>query len=246
VNARICALLLVIILAVTGAVRAQDGDEADSLTLFGYDAARPVLFQPLAPDEAPQTANFMTRLEVAPDEMDETIVYVAVENTGWSEGAVGLISPRLSPDETYVALEVWERVGAITLRDDGSGLAFPVEYVEDLDGDDAPGFRFDALIAQMVMFRIYRVTDENGALVLARTPTRDGVLVDLERVSYTIDPEPVFGDLILDFHIIALPEPVPTPEATVTPEVTPVAPGEGGENPPPEPTQPPPPDEDAG
>jgi hypothetical protein len=214
--------------AVWGMVRAQEGDEdpAHVLTLLSVDAGRPALFQLLAPGDDPVTEHFTPRLDV-PLDLDQppAVIYVAVENTGWSRGAVGLIDEdMLDPDATYVALEVWERLGRLVLRDDGQGVSFPLVYLEDLDGDETPGFRFDAVIDQKRLFRIYRVVESGGLAIWGQTAAWDNDRLITGRASYTIASEPVFGDLLLDFHIIALPEPAATPTPTPTPEpVTPTA-----------------------
>jgi hypothetical protein len=203
-------------------VRAQDGENGaeNTLVLFSVDDERPVLFQALAPGDEPVTADFAPRLELSLDgELERPVIYVAVENTGWSLGAVGLTGDWLDPDETYVALELWERMGNLVLRDDGQGMMFPLVYVEDLDGDESPGFRLDVVIDQKRAFRIYRVVEEDGLYVRGQVIQWDGRLPDVERASYVVAPEPVTGDLLLDFHIIALPRPVLTPTPLSTPEI---------------------------
>ncbi|MCD4686439.1 MAG: hypothetical protein K8S97_10940 [Anaerolineae bacterium] len=57
---------------------------------------------------------------------------------------------------------------ALTLLSPDSALAFPLVYVDDLDG--AGGFRLDVLIGQMRVLQIFRV-DDAGALTIGRRPT---------------------------------------------------------------------------
>ena len=110
------------------------------------------------------------------------------------------------------------------LRDDGQGMIFPLEYVDDLDGDpdgDAtPGFRLDVVIDQGRTFRIYRVVEEGGLFIWGRTLRLDGQVPNSELVSHVVAPGPVFGDVLFDFHIIALPEPLPTRTPAPTLETT--------------------------
>jgi hypothetical protein len=227
IKRRIVFLSLVVAVLLAGVwwerVRAQDSEDGaeDTLVLFSVDGERPVLFQALAPGDEPVTADFAPRLELSLDsEQEQPVIYVAVENTGWSLGAVGLTGDRLDPDETYVALELWERMGNLVLRDDGQGMMFPLVYVEDLDGDEAPGFRLDVVIDQGRVFRVYRVTAEDGLFVRGQVIEWDGQIPNAERASYIVAPEPVSGDLLLDFHIIALPKPVLTPTPSPTAEIT--------------------------
>jgi hypothetical protein len=209
--------------AVGGRVTAQDGGNSGAandhtLVLLSVDEAYPALFQALAPGDDPVSTNFDARLDVLlDDDQPQPVIYVAIENTGWSVGAVGLIGGNLDPDETYVALELWERMGKLVLRDDGQGMIFPLEYVDDLDGKGTPGFRLDVIIDQGRSFQIYRVVEDDGLFVWGRTPRLDGTVLNSELTSHVVAPVPVFGDLLLDFHIIALPE----PRATRTPSPTP-------------------------
>ncbi len=92
------AIILVLLGAALGErVTAQDdGDSGaasdNGLVLLSVDEARPAFFQALAPGDDPVTTNFATRLEVPlDDDQTQNVIYVAIENTGWSEGAVGLI-----------------------------------------------------------------------------------------------------------------------------------------------------------
>jgi hypothetical protein len=204
---------------------AQPDDAEPLLVLFNYDPEHPALFQALALDAAPDPRAFAPRLELLPDaeapqsDLPETI-YIAIENTAWSEGAVGLTGSELSREAEYVMVEVWLRMGHLVLRDDGQGLFFSLTYERDLgetqDSEDVPGFRLDVLIMQQRMFRLYRVVEEEGLSVWGTTHVRDGNLVDSQLISTQIDPMPVFGDLVFDFHIVGLLAPTPTPEVTPT------------------------------
>ncbi len=222
------AIILVLLGAVLGErVTAQDdGDSGaasdNGLVLLSVDEAHPAFFQALAPGDDPVTTNFATRLDVPlEDDQTQNVIYVAIENTGWSEGAVGLIGGELDLDETYVALELWERMGKLVLRDDGQGMIFPLEYVEDLDGSGTPGFRLDVVIDQGRIFRIYRVVEGDGLSIWGRTVRLEGRVPESELASDVVAPEPVFGDLLLDFHIMALPQPLPTRTPSPTPVITP-------------------------
>lgn len=201
---------------------AQDNDDGaeDRLELLSIDDTSPVFLQALAPDDKPITANFAPRLEIAFDgELKKPVVYAAIENTGWSLGALGLISNRLDPDEVYVALELWERLGNLVLRDDGQGMIFPLEYVNDLDGNEWSGFQLDVVLDESRGFRIYRVTEKDGLFVRGQIIQWDGRRANSERASYVVVPEPVFADLLLDFHIVALPAPILTPTLPPTPVI---------------------------
>jgi hypothetical protein len=211
-------LLLVVIIS-GGIAGAQDGDgENPALLLISVDAERPVLFQVVEPGADPVTADFTPRLEIPLDEEHEqALIFTALENTGWSTGAIGLVAEVFDPEADYVVLELWERIGKLTVRDDGHGLVFPLIYSDDLDGDDTPGFRLDLATDQGRIFCIYRVIDsaDGGLLVRGQTAHVNGVHVETERVSLLIDPAPVLGDLLLDAHIIALPRPILTPTPTL-------------------------------
>ena len=226
------AIIVVLCTAVGGRVAAQeDGDSGPTsdhtLVLLSVDEARPALFQALAPGDSPVTSNFDTRLDVPLDgDQPQNVIYIAIENTGWSVGEIGLIGGGLDPNETYLALELWERMGKLVLRDDGQGMIFPLEYVDDLDGSGTPGFRLDVVIDQGRTLQIYRVVEDDGLFTWGRTLRLEGLVPDSELASDVVAPEPVFGDLLLDFHIIALPPrptrtPSPTPEFITTPALTP-------------------------
>jgi hypothetical protein len=210
--------------ALGGRVAAQDGGDSGAandrtLVLLSVDDTRPALFQALAPGDDPVATNFETRLDVPLDgDQTQNVIYVAIENRGWSVGAVGLIGGELDPDETYIALELWERMGKLVLRDDGQGMIFPLEYVDDLDGNETPGFRLDIVIDQGRTFRIYRGVEDDGLFIWGRTLRLEGQVPDSELASHLVAPEPVFGDVLFDFHIIALPKPLPTRTPPPTPE----------------------------
>ncbi len=213
-------VLIGLLLAVSisgGIAGAQDGDDEENppLVLLSVDAERPVLFQALEPGADPVTASFTPRLEIPLDgEPDQPMIYAALENTGWSAGAIGLIADVFDPEAEYVALELWERMGKRVVRDDGRGLMFPLVFTDDLDGDETPGFRLDVVIDQGRVFRIYRALDDadsGGLPVRVQTVRLDGIHVLAERISLHIDPAPVLGDLLLDTHIIALPRQLVTP-----------------------------------
>lgn len=217
-------LLAIVLLSAPGlSVRAQDGGDGDdpvdeTLILMGADPAIPTLFQAFDPAEPPAYGRLARQLVLtAEDQLATPLVYIAVENTGWSAGAVGFISALLDANETYIAAEVQDRgMAGYVLREDGQGLAFDLTYVPDLDaGPDAetmPGFRLDVLIGQPRTFRIFRVVEDGGLLLSCKTNTLTIEGRVQERRQVTIDPEPVFGDLLFEFHIEALPEVIDEPE----------------------------------
>lgn len=211
-----------------GAVGAQDGGEPDDpdrfpLTLLSVDAAYPARFQLLAPGEDPTIEGLQPQITIsAEDALAMPLVYISIRNTGWSQGAVGVVSAALDPDAEYVVLEVRDLgMAGYTIREDGQALVFPLVYHSDLTpnlaDDDTPGFRFDMVIGQIVPLRMFRVVEDGGLLLFAQ----QGTLLDgsrqLERVTLMIDPEPVFGDLLFEGHIEARPgqlaAPAPEPEA---------------------------------
>ena len=197
---------------------AQDRPD-DTLVICGCDPAHPVLFQPLVPDSAPDPAAFVSTLELPLlTSQTPSVLYVAIENRGWSEGAIGLIGSGLSADDTYIALEVRSnRAGGYTLRQDGRGLGFPLRYVADLDGKGSPGFQLDVLVGQMAAFRIYRVVETGGVSLRATTNVRQGQIVTPQRATYEVNPDAVLGGLTFEFHIAALPRLQPAALPTSTP-----------------------------
>jgi hypothetical protein len=231
----VATLILSGVLGANGGVGWAQDQPVQPLVIYACDPARPVLFQPLAPDTAPDPAAFVSTLELplAPGQTTP-VVYVAVRNTGWSEGAVGLIDSGLSPDETYIALEVRSNgAGSYTLRQDGRGLAFPLHYVADLDGEGTPGFRLDMLVGQMALLRLYRVAGTGGVSLRATTNVRGTRSVVAQRATYVVNPDAVLGGLVFEVHIAALPIPqpalpMPTPSATTaSASATPIPESEG-------------------
>jgi len=214
---RVLIGLLLAVIVTGGIAAAQDGgdEENQPLVLLSVDGERPVLFQALEPGADPLTAAFTPRLEIPLDEEhDQPLIYTALENTGWSAGAIGLIADVFDPEAEYVTLELWERMGKRVIRDDGRGLMFPLVYTDDLDGDETPGFRLDMVTDQGRIFRIYRVveqTESGGLPVRGQTVRLAGIHILTERTSVHVDPVPVLGDLLLDTHIIALPRQLVTP-----------------------------------
>jgi hypothetical protein len=240
--ARVLKPLGVAMLILTGVLSAGQGtghaqDQSDdTLVICGCDPAHPVLFQPLAPDSAPDPAAFVSTLEMPllPNQTPP-MLYVAIENKGWSEGAISLIGSGLSADETYIALEVRSNgAGGFTLRQDGRGLAFPLRYVADLDGNGSPGFQLDVLVGQATAFRIYHVVETGGVSLRATTNVRQGQIVTPQRATHEVDPDAVLSGLVLEFHIAALPRlqpaalPTPTPFATTAPASLTPTPGPEG------------------
>jgi hypothetical protein len=230
-------ILAAVLSASLGVGHAQD-QPGNALVIFSCDPARPVLLQPLAPDSAPDPAAFVSHLEL-PLGASQTppVLYVTIENKGWSEGAVGLIEPDLSPDETYVALEVRSNgAGGYTLRQDGRGLAFLLRYVTDQDAGGSPGFQLDVLVGQMTAFRIYQVVETGGISLRATTNVRESQVVMPQRATYVVNPDAVLGGLVFEFHIAALPTlqpaaiPTPTPtESAAVPALPSPAPTPGSE-----------------
>lgn len=211
-----------------GAVGAQDGDEAGEsasfpLTLLSVDEAYPARFQLLAPGELPTVEGLQPQITIsAEDALAMPRAYISIRNTGWSQGAVGVISDTLAPDAEYVALEVRDLgMAGYTIREDGQALVFPLVYYSDLtpglEDEETPGFRFDMTIGQIVPLRVFRLVEDGGLTLFAQ----QGTLVDgsrqLERMMLMIDPEPVFSDLLFEGHIEARPgqfaAPAPEPEA---------------------------------
>ncbi len=217
----VIAVLAALLLAggVGAMVRAQDGDdpaaeEDDDLLLFSADPAFPVLFQALAPGDVAESSRFQAQITLGAEDRAETpLVYVALENTGWSQGAIGVISDRLDANADYVALEVRDRgMAGYAVREDGQGLVVSLAYDPEIGPDGEPSFRFDMVIGAMRAFRIFRVADEGLTLFAQQNTLVNDARVQ-ERTIVTVDPEPVFGDLVLEVHIEARPAPDNTPEA---------------------------------
>jgi hypothetical protein len=206
---RFSAMLLVgLQLAVVLVTVTAQEDDAPLLTLTSPDPAHPVQFQVIAPGETPTTAGFTSRLDIPADaDPDTHIIYVTIQNTGWSEGVIGLISERLSPDDRYVALEV-DADGAPI---DG-GLVFELTYDADLEG-----FVLPVLIAQVRALAVFRVVDDGGMAFAGQTNVRNGDLVVQNVFETVVDPEPVFAPFVLECHIVARPIPPAEPEVTAEP-----------------------------
>lgn len=207
--------ILVIVLMGSGLapLHAQTGP---MLTLSSADPAAPVQFQALKPGESPVRSAFTDRLDIASNP-DKLLVYVILQNTGWSEGTLGLVSSALAPDKTYVALEVQQEGDQIVLSK--GGLAFKLDYQANLDGSGTPGFQLHLLVDQRHAFAIYQVVDTGGVSFTGKTNLRAASSVTQTEADYQVAAEPVFGAVVLECHIAALV--VQSPAATPAP--TPVA-----------------------
>ncbi|MBN2472748.1 MAG: hypothetical protein JXN59_18640 [Anaerolineae bacterium] len=210
----IVACLLTLLTLSAALVIAQEGDPPPLLMLTSPDVAHPVQFQLIAPGDVPTVAGFTSTLELAtisdtdPDaEPAANIVYVAIENTGWSQGVIGLRSDTLDPEAAYVALEV--DAEGVPLA---GGLAFDLAYDEELEG-----FTLPVLIDRARTFGVFRVADAEGEPFAGQTNRRTAGRVTSEAVEYVIDPEPVFVPFVLECHIVARPIPTPAPQPTSTP-----------------------------
>lgn len=204
------ALLTVLVLALALLTASAQEDPAPLLTLTSPDPAHPVQFQLIAPGDAPIIAAFTSRLEISEDQADSlwNIVYIAVSNTGWSEGVVGLGSDHLDPEGQYVALEVDPDGNPIE-----GGLAFDLVYDEDL-GENG-GFTLHVLISRTRRFGIFPAGVEDGDPFPAQTNVReeDGTVRQVPvGISLEAEPESIFAPLILEFHIVARPVPTAVPE----------------------------------
>ncbi len=215
-------LLTLLTLCAALVIAQEDDSPSPLLTLTSPDVAHPVQFQLIAPGEVPTIAGFTSTLEIAADAVAEAaaasadtdpepaahIIYVAIENTGWSQGVIGLISDTLDPEAAYVALEV-DAEGAPL----AGGLAFDLAYDEQLEG-----FTLPVLIDRVRVFGVFRVADEEGEPFAGQTNRRTAGRVTPEAVEYAIDPEPVFAPFVLECHIVAraIPTPAPTTAAAET------------------------------
>lgn len=212
-------ILIIVGLALMGLESVMvDAQTEPALVLLSVDPVAPVQFQRLEPGDSPNSANFTDRLEIEFNP-DRPLVYVILQNTGWSEGAIGLMSSMLSPDESYVALEVLRDGNRYTLRE--GGLAFELDYQENLGNSDEAGFQMHMLISQMQTFAIYRIVDSSEGLIFSGyTNTRTSTTVVPSPVEYRVDPVPVFDRIVLDCHIVALIVPLaatPPVDGTGTP-----------------------------
>jgi hypothetical protein len=177
-----------------------DAQTEPALVLLSVDPVAPVQFQRLEPGDSPNSTNFTDHLEIEFNP-DRPLVYVILQNTGWSEGAIGLMSSMLSPDESYVALEVLPDGNRYTLRE--GGLAFELDYQENLGDSGESGFRMHMLISQMQTFAIYQIADSEGVVFRGYSNTRTSTTVVPSPVEYRVDPAPVFDRIVLDCHIVA-------------------------------------------
>lgn len=178
-----------------GVVQAQD---EPLLTLLSGDP--PVQFQPLLPGDSPNSAAYTSLLDI-PAETEQSLISIILQNTGWSEGSLDVISEALLPDERYVALEV-QPDGDGGYAPLAGGLAFELEPIEAADGAIS-GYRLRVVIQQKQAFAIYRVVESDGETISGQTNIRDAGSVVQETAEYVIDPEPVFGAVVLEFHIVA-------------------------------------------
>ena len=101
---------------------------------------------------------------------------------------IELIGEAFSADETYVALEVQSDGDGNFIPRDG-GLAFELEYIEDLSGTDTPAFRLPLLVSQMQTFGICRVVDTGGLSFSGQTNSHVNETVTQTEVEFMIDPE---------------------------------------------------------
>jgi len=203
-------LLTLVILALTLITAAAQEIPAPLLTLISPDPAHPVQFQLIAPGDVPLTAGFSSRLELDDPREESTwnVVYIAVANTGWSEGVVGLISGVLDSEGKYVALEVDADSNPIE-----GGLAFDLVYDETLDAEG--GFTLHVLISRTRRFGIFPAGVEDGQSFPAMASIRemDGAISRVPAgLSLEAAPEAIFAPLILEFHIVARPIPTAVPQ----------------------------------
>ena len=217
------ALLTLLALALALITAAAQEAPAPLLTLTSPDRAHPVQFQVIAPGDAPITAAFVSHLEFSDPLVNSTwnTIYVAVNNTGWSEGVVGLSSGLLDPEGQYVALEV----DADGVPVEG-GLIFDLVYDEDL-GEDG-GFTLHVLISRTRRFGIFPAGVEDGQPFPAFANIReaDGAVSRIPvGVSLETEPESIFAPLVLEFHIVARVIPTAVPEVDEAADVPPVAGG---------------------
>lgn len=229
------ALVLVTAIVLAGAARfaaaqdgAESGPEPETLMLIACDPARPVFFQALAAGGEAALGRFSPQIAL-PLEDDPALprIYIAIENTGWSQGALGWISARLDAETDYVAVELRDLgMAGYALREDGRALLFELHYdpalipadPDEPESEPVPGFRLDLLTGQAVTFRVFRVVHEGGLLLTARRNTLSAAGARQERVQVLVDPQPVFGDLIFEVHIQALPAQIPTFTPSPVPE----------------------------
>ncbi len=191
-------IILLVILAAPGVV-AQDDHSPLTLALISTDS----LFQPLAPGDAPINTNFVRHLDITTD-TEQFVIYVAIQNTGWSAGTISIISDALDTEAEYVAVELNTAGGPRT-----NGFVFPLTYDDEID--DSGGFSLSVLIAQSRALGIFRVVEDGGTTISGFTNAREEGVITQSTVEVTVDLEPVFGPLVLELHIIALPDLPPEP-----------------------------------
>ncbi len=200
INFRRFGVILVASLIVLGTLLpagAQGDDTPLLLMLTSPDTQRPVQFQRIAPGTLPTPVNFTGQLVInAETDPADPIIYVAIPNTGWSIGVIGLIGPALDPAERYVALEV-DAAGMPRAE----GLGFELTYDDTLG--ETGGFMLRVVLAQMRTFGIFHVIDGAGLDFAGTTHKIYRVPITAEPLAVTVEPEPVFAPFVLDCHIIA-------------------------------------------
>jgi hypothetical protein len=204
----LCLLLLALALALIPTAAQEESPPL--LTLTSPEPAHPVQFQRIAPGDVPIAAAFASHLDISEDQAESlwNIIYIAVNNTGWSEGVVGLVSEVLHPEGQYVALEVDADGEPIE-----GGLAFDLVYDEDLG--ETGGFTLHVLISRTRRFGIFPAGVEDGQSFPAMANIRemDGAISRIPvRPRLEEDPMSVFAPLILEFHIVARAIPTAVPE----------------------------------
>jgi hypothetical protein len=183
------------------------------LTLSSPDPDYPVRFQVVPAGESPSATRFSRLLGIGgpPINPDRSLVYIAIPNTGWSEGVLGLISDLLPHDWLYVALEIDADGQPVE-----GGLVFDMIYDEELGNEG--GFRLHVLIDRTRRFGIFPGgIGEDGRPFAARTTVReaDGSISQVPvGVSLEAEPVAIFDPLALEFHIVAQPGTALTPTAT--------------------------------
>jgi hypothetical protein len=191
----VIALFSLVLASITFIMVSAQDNPPPLLTLTSPDSAHPVQFQILAEDEFPISSKFSPRENIQAG-THNVRVYAALENTGWSEGVIGLLSSRQSPDAQYVALEV-DKEGVPVKN----GQAFELVYQE--NAGDEGAFALRVLIDQPRTFGMFRVMTGSGAAFTGQTAVRDEDTVIQHPVEYQIDPQSPFGTIVLECHIIA-------------------------------------------
>lgn len=163
-----------------------------TLFLTSPDPAHPVQMQLLGEDGVPNNTDFAPMLTISPA-TDVSTIYVALRNTGWSEGVIGLTSSALDATEQYVALEVGS--DGLPLAE---GLVFPLAYDAELDG-----FRLRVVLAGARTFAIYQLVDAGTDCPCKVTTVANG-LVTRAASHVTVAQEPVLSALF-ECHIVARP-----------------------------------------